>query len=612
MLKSGETLNVHTGGKLTTGDKLTLEDGAALYLEGGATLDKYQDVNGYKDGNGSQILHEAHSQPENPGDAETTCTICGSPVPHKWRKDWEYNGTHHWHECDSDDCSVLAEAVECSITDNSKKGGYGEHKFGAPAYEYSTLTFTCEDCGYTYSVDKDKISIIKVGKDGESEEPLENAEFWLYSDEECTDKVGEAASVKTEYGTKAVAVFNITKGINLDKKYYIKETAAPTGYAKSDTVYTIEIQATESDEIEVTVTYGTVGSAATTTDIPECVNEKVDIKTIQIIKVDEENNFLAGAKFGLYSDASCQTQVGTGTSSSDGTVSFDTTDVNKTYYIKEIAAPEGYTASEEVFKAVVDENGKVTYGDAGSEEIPVCENYAVEVISDPVKIIKADGETGEPLAGAQFGLYSDENCQTQVGTGTSSSDGTVSFDTTDVNKTYYIKEIAAPEGYTASEEVFTASVGADGKVTYGAAGSEEIPVCENYKITPAPIALDPIQIIKVDGKTNAPLAGAEFSLYGSDNVFITTGTTAINSDNNAVVSFTAGIELNKMYYIKETQAPEGYTASEEVFTAIVGADGKVTYGAAGSEEIPVCKNYPTTPDESVTPPYEPTTPVPTC
>lgn len=115
----------------------------------------------------------------------------------------------------------------------------------------------------------------------------------------------------------------------------------------------------------------------------------MEIPVISLFKVDGENNPLAGAEFGLYSDAACTTLLTSATSAKNGnkaTAVFGSDfgggnyiKPGNTYYIKETKAPEGYTLSDKVFAvsiAIVDGEGKVTYGAAGSEEPPVCENIA--------------------------------------------------------------------------------------------------------------------------------------------------------------------------------------------------------------------------------------------
>ncbi len=133
----------------------------------------------------------------------------------------------------------------------------------------------------------------------------------------------------------------------------------------------------------------------------------MDIPVISLFKVDGENNPLAGAEFGLYSDEACTTLLtsATSTKGADKAVAVFESGFgggnyikpNTTYYIKETKAPEGYTLSDKVFAAsvsIVDGEGKVTYGAAGSEEPPICENIA-EDPEDPEDPEKPE-EPGKP------------------------------------------------------------------------------------------------------------------------------------------------------------------------------------------------------------------------
>lgn len=69
--------------------------------------------------------------------------------------------------------------------------------------------------------------------------------------------------------------------------------------------------------------------------------------------------------------------------------------------------------------------------------------------------VKKDG--GTPLPGAVFKLYTDDTCTTELKTATSEADGTVTFDKL-FPGTYYMKEVQAPNGYVASNEVWTVDV----------------------------------------------------------------------------------------------------------------------------------------------------------
>lgn len=69
--------------------------------------------------------------------------------------------------------------------------------------------------------------------------------------------------------------------------------------------------------------------------------------------------------------------------------------------------------------------------------------------------VKKDGKA--PLPGAVFKLYTDDTCTTELKTATSGADGTVTFDKL-FPGTYYMKEVQAPNGYVASNEVWTVDV----------------------------------------------------------------------------------------------------------------------------------------------------------
>lgn len=69
------------------------------------------------------------------------CTLTiTTPHVHQWATEWTSDGTHHWHECTAEGCTLTAG------TANSGKDGYAEHNWTAAN---CTTAKTCSICGKT-------------------------------------------------------------------------------------------------------------------------------------------------------------------------------------------------------------------------------------------------------------------------------------------------------------------------------------------------------------------------------------------------------------------------------------------------------------------------------
>ncbi|GHU82421.1 hypothetical protein AGMMS50284_4250 [Clostridia bacterium] len=188
----------------------------------------------------------------------------------------------------------------------------------------------------------------------------------------------------------------------------IQETKAPTSYQLNSELFIRQITAT-----------GTV-EGVTTYNVPtiEEIPSKVKFSVHKVDTFSTGTN-LAGAVYGLYSNAACTTLVeklpATNTSGYAETANWY--NINTTYYVKEITAPKGYSISTDVFtvSGKSADGGKVVA--AGKNIITGIDNKGNEitepVVSDisseiPGKInIGKTNEKGTFLYGVTFNAYAE-------------------------------------------------------------------------------------------------------------------------------------------------------------------------------------------------------------
>ena len=344
---------------------------------------------------------------------------------------------------------------------------------------------------------------------------LEGAEFTLYSDEACTKPVttaiNTATSTKDKNGDAVVDFANLQYGT-----YYLKETKAPAGY-KADTTITpyVLCYTTDSNEL-VGQGFGEEALYGEREDGKYVWTEVVNPKLIEfsLLKVNAlvNSKVLADADFVLYrddgdrvfsKDADTRTEF-TGTTDDSGRITFsgldrDTDDADATYWIVEVEAPDGYALPDYTKVAPtyisirVDEDGRLfifetnadatatgTYNvkDEKGNTLRTIPSVTVKDRPRAVRVIKTAGDSQAALPGAEFTLYTDEACTTEVqGLYTDASfatpaDATQATDNSGALTwyglpagTYYLKETRVPAGYQLYEKTIQLDVAADGTVT---------------------------------------------------------------------------------------------------------------------------------------------------
>ena len=167
-----------------------------------------------------------------------------------------------------------------------------------------------------------------------------------------------------------------------------------------------------------------------------------------------------------------------------------------------------------------------------------------------IKLRKTEEGGDQPVAGAVYGLFSDEDCLNLIYT-FPETDGNGETETADkypCGEQFYVKEIETPASYELSDTVYPVTIEAkeDGEIAYVLAVTD--------KKLPTRI-----QVIKVDEKSN-PLAGVQLQvLDSSGNIIIPTWTT-----DGKPYEITGKLEVGQTYKLHEVKTLTEYTLSKDV------------------------------------------------
>ncbi|MCO5394372.1 SpaA isopeptide-forming pilin-related protein [Enterococcus faecalis] len=368
-----------------------------------------------------------------------------------------------------------------------------------------TLTTAQANKIVTVTVDniaqKGSIKIVKQDKD--SKKRLTGAEFqWK---DTVTGKTG-IVTVGTD-GTVTIP------NLSVNRTYELTETKAPVGYVLDKTVHKVTLTTAQANKV-VTVTIDNIAKKG----------------SLAIIKVDKDSGKrLAGAQFRWRDTVTGK--VGTVVADKNGQALITNLPVNRVYEITEIKAPNGYILNNKTYRVTLTTNyaDKIGY-------------YTIENTAKKgsLAIIKVDKDSRKRLAGAQFRWRDTVNGNT--GVVTTNSNGEAILYNFSVNRVYEITEIKAPNGYVLDSTVHKVLLPAssagktytftkDNKANYGA-----------------------IKIIKQDVETKERLAGAVFEWKDTTNGYTQRVTTGW--DGTVTIS---GLSVNRVYEIREVQAPAGYS-----------------------------------------------------
>lgn len=358
-----------------------------------------------------------------------------------------------------------------------------------------------------------KIQVQKVDED--SNKALSGAEFEIYSGSlqpgDAYDDVEEPTYKKVGDITVGSSGTGISEELSYGE-YLLKETKAPEGYQITREIYPVKVSR-ENETVYVQIS-----------------NRKSE-GVLNIVKRDGETSQpLSGAVFTVHRKENDQ-QVGDKlVTGSDGTASMSLP--YGKYYVKEVSFPSGYASA----------SGKTYPFTLDGTHIEVMQTVLNTKSEYALRLFKTDGETGEFLSGAVFGLYED-NADPKV-------DEPIQKFTTNANGSavvflaeggnYDIYELQAPEGYERLTEKFEVYV------------DDKTPTVE-ITVENAKQSLE-IEIHKTD-ETNQPLSGAVFEIRNAKTGALVATTEPTDSTGKVTVQVPAG---DYKYTVTEIQAPDGY------------------------------------------------------
>ena len=378
------------------------------------------------------------------------------------------------------------------------------------------------------TVQLQKVSANPTLTNGNADYSLAGAVYEIYKDSALTKSVG---TLTTDASGKSGTIQNLVPGT-----YYAKEKTAPKGYELV------------TDTLTVTIASGETGTFQASDPPIERTGSGKLVKQSSKPSVTNGNSYysLASAEYTVYSDEQLTRSVGVLKTDADGNSNTLELDAG-TYYVKETKAPSGYEEDETVHTMVV-KSGETSVLKVQDVYIP--SRVTLQKASSNSEI--TDGNDNYSLAGAEYIVYSDQECTTEVGTLTTKEDGSTNTLTLPAG-TYYAKESKAPSGFKLNTDVYSVTVKPGETGTFQATDE---PVFGRAELLKESANAD-----VTTGNACYSLAGTKYGIYKDEACKDKTGYFITDAEGK-----TEAIELPAgTYYLREQEAPVGYALDTKIY-----------------------------------------------